>query len=76
LLKNKNPFYYRLGSSATFLFLNNHREYFEKARKPILKVKYKDMEEKKTDLGKKGKKIDLLQQTTKRLPKIFYYITI
>jgi len=60
-------------------FLDNHRKHIEKAIKSIAKVKNKDMKKekrKKTDLEKKRKKIDVLQQTTKRLPKISYYTTI
>jgi predicted RNA-binding protein with EMAP domain len=49
-------------------FLDNHQEYIEKAIKPIAK--------KKTQGYEKKKKIDLLQQTTKRLPKISYYTII
>lgn len=58
------------------LFLDNHREYIEKSIKSITKVKYKNMKKKKTNLEKKKIKINLLQQTTKKLLKISYYITI
>jgi hypothetical protein len=58
-------------------FLDNHREYIEKIIKSIAKVKYKDTKKrkkkKKTNLEKK---IDLLQQITKILPKISYYTII
>jgi hypothetical protein len=61
-------------------FLDNHREYIEKIIKSIAKVKYKDTKKRKkkrkTNLGKKRKKIDLLQQITKILPKISYYTII
>jgi hypothetical protein len=58
--------------------VDNHRKYIEKTIKPIVKLKYKDIYiyKKKTDLEKKEKKIDLLQQTIKRLPEISYYTTI
>jgi hypothetical protein len=43
-------------------FLNNHREYIEKSIKLIAKAKNRNMTKKKADL----KKIDLLQQKTKK----------
>ena len=43
-------------------FLNNHREYIEKSIKLIAKEKNRNMTKKKADL----KKIDLLQQKTKK----------
>ena len=70
--------FYKIHFPATnrFFFLDNHRKYIEKTIKPIVKLKYKDIYKKKTDLEKKEKKIDLLQQTIKRLPEISYYTTI
>jgi hypothetical protein len=55
-----------------FFFFYNRREYIEKAIKRIAKEKYKGYKKEK----RKKKKTDLLQQTTRRLPKISYYTTI
>ena len=45
------------------VFLDNHREYIEKAIKPIAKAKYRDKIKKKgTYLGRKKKLIYVLQQ--------------
>jgi hypothetical protein len=57
-----NQFIFKYSSSLfliCFFFLNNHREYIEKAIKPIAKVKYKNItkekRKKKRDLEKKEK---------------------
>ena len=57
-------------------YIYNHREYIEKAIKPIAKVKYNDIKKKKRLMKLKNKKIDLLKQTVNRLSKISYYTTI
>jgi len=57
------------------VFLDNHREYIEKAIKPIAKAKY--TRKKKRNILREEKKTDLRTTTkTKRLPKISYYTTI
>jgi hypothetical protein len=60
------------------VFLDNHREYIEKAIKPIAKAKYRDkIKKKKRNIFREEKKTDLRTTTkTKRLPKISYYTTI
>jgi DNA-binding phage protein len=59
------------------VFLDNHREYIEKAIKPIAKAKYRDKIKKKRNILREEKKTDLRTTTkTKRLPKISYYTTI
>jgi hypothetical protein len=59
------------------VFLDNHREYIEKAIKPIAKAKYRDKIKKKRNIFREEKKTDLRTTTkTKRLPKISYYTTI
>ena len=59
------------------VFLDNHREYIEKAIKPIAKAKYRDKIKKKRNILREEEKTDLRTTTkTKRLPKISYYTTI
>jgi hypothetical protein len=61
----------------SFFFLNNHREYIEKAIKSIVKVKYKNMtkEKRKKKRLRKKRKIKLIYYSKQQRDYLRFLIT-